>query len=680
MIFSRPRSRIRPSLAALACALATGCLVQPAAAQTTMTAQAGLEQYYKSEQWLPVQVNLTNQGQPVRAEVRARFATGGDSGSEYRIPQRELQSSANQNHTLYLKAPVSYSSQSLVLDLYRDGRLINTIRPTLRMLNDGDWLVAGIGNEDSTLKQLTTARLSPTQLAPSLRPWMRSGSQPQVQVANLEPGDVPDRWQGLQAVDMLVIGDLSEREFTNERAAAIRDYVTAGGTLVITGGIDWKRLTAPFYRDLLPVKVTGGGTASGLPSTQARGGGFSAGSAYPIALSEPLPGATVMDRYQGRPMVVKGKQGAGRVYFLAFDPARPPFRAWEGSVEFWKSLLLDPKESRVLHSIASTELSDNPYGGFGGGQPRLSDAPFAISQLDIPAFYIVALFLLAYIIVLVPVNYFVLKAKDKKEYAWLTTPAIVLVFSVAAYMIGYGFKGGRTLLVKVGVIEANAGQGSAPFLSYAGLFSPRKTGYDLQPTSGAGSASDTGTVLLSEPAREQSGRGIRALYGDEAQKVEDFAVDMWAMRVVKSEGIVRLGNGVRASLDTSRKKLSGKIANETPLTLRECQLIIGGQAIPLGDLNPGQEVPVEATRPSQATGTLVPPSLLTSIKGSRDEQRMKQALLQPLSTLSGSGAASWTAGSHPILMAWVREPIASIQINGGAPREQTATLLLVHLK
>lgn len=671
----------RRLVAASLLGLAAASPARPAEAQTTLSAQGGLEQYYKSEHWLPVQVTLTNQGEAVRAEVRARFASG-EGGTEFRIPPRELQGQANQVHTLYIKSPVSYSTQALVLDLYRDGRLINTIRPPLRMLNDGDWLVVGIGAEDSTLKQLTTARLTNTQLAPSLRPWMRASSQPQVAVASLQPGEVPDRWQGLEAANMVVIGDVSEREFTGERAAALRDYVAAGGTLVITGGVDWQRLTSPFYSELLPVRVTGGGTLTGLPHPQVRGRGFSGGGTYPIALAEPLPGATVMDRHQGRPAIVRGTRGAGRVYFLAFDPARPPFRNWEGSVDFWKSLLLDPRDSRLLQAIATSEANNGQWNpGFGGtgGQPRLADAPYAISQLDIPAFYVVAIFLLAYIVVLVPVNYFVLKAKDKKEYAWLTTPAIVLVFSVAAYMIGYGFKGGRTLLVKVGVIEANTGQSAAPFVSYAGLFSPRKTGYDLQVAAGGDGAAGSPSALLSEPQSQRGSQGMRVLFED-SQKIEDFAVDMWAMRVVKTEGVARLGSGVTADLRRTGKAVSGKVRNQTPYALEDCHLLLGGRAVPVGTLGPGQEVSVDAELGTQGSGTLVPPSLLTNIKGSREEQRMKQAVLQPLSTLSYSNQGGLPAPNHPVLIGWVRESVARIQINGGTPREQSATLMVVHLK
>src|SRR5687768_18578601 len=61
-----------------------------ARAQAVVTAEAGLDRYYKSQRWLPVQVTLTNQGAPARVEVRARMTDTGQGVHEYRIPEKEL--------------------------------------------------------------------------------------------------------------------------------------------------------------------------------------------------------------------------------------------------------------------------------------------------------------------------------------------------------------------------------------------------------------------------------------------------------------------------------------------------------------------------------------------------------------------------------------------------------------
>jgi hypothetical protein len=343
-------------------------------------------------------------------------------------------------------------------------------------------------------------------------------------------------------------------------------------------------------------------------------------------------------------------------------------------------MLLMQVREQILPIVSGQDWADNPYGGVVSGS-RLASAPYAISQLDIPAFYIVALFLLAYIIVLVPVNYYFLKARDKKEYAWVTTPAIVALFSIGAYAIGYGFKGGSTLLVRVGLVEARSGHDSAPHLTYAGLFSPRKTTYDVQlAATDAASSADAAATLLSEPQGSGPVGGLRIVQADSSPRVDEFGVDMWAMRVLKGEGVTRLGGGFAGTMRRVGKGITGEIRNNSPYTLESCRLVVGNSVHPVGDLGPGKTISVnEKSLKPGASGTLLPMTLLEKLDGSRDEQRIRRAVLQPLCGASVVGASGWQPPKGPMLLGWVKEPIARVQINGREPREQAATLMIVHL-
>ena len=661
---------------ALSGAVALG---RPAAAQVTMNADAGFERMYKSQRWVPVQVTLTNAGKPARVEVRARFSSG-ESPQEYRIPERTVPSNANETHTLCIKAPYHYSAQPITLDLYSDGRLINTVRASTALCSDGDWLVLGIGAGD-TLKLLTAATMSKQQTAPYSRNWGgNSGNPVRINVALQEPRVAPDRWQAYDPVDMVVLGNVSERDLTPEQQSALRDWVNAGGTLVITGGPNWNRLATPFFQELLPVEVTGSQTVSGLPA-------FVSGSPSPsgapaiLTTSRPKPGAEVRTQINGAPLIADGAKGSGRVIFMAFDPTAPPFRDWRGATPMWKETLQSIRRPRVIPAIELTESADDAqnaaYQAQVAGQngTRLADAPYAIPQLDIPSFYLVALFLLAYIVVLVPANYFFLKARDKKEYAWLTTPAIVAVFSLGAYGIGYGFKGGRTLLVKVGVVEAQAGQDSAPSLVYAGLFSPSKSGYDIRPVLAGSTQPDSG-ILLSDPNAAHDAQNLRVLQ-DDTQRLEDFGVDMWAMRMVKAEGMVRLKSGVTATYRRQGRQLSGSVTNNSPYTLDDCLVMYLNQTANVGQLKPGQTLPFTVAAQVSGSSQL---TLNAPATGSREEQRMKQSVIGAVSSHVAAGQfGSTQSGPEPLLLGWMKEPVSPLLINGGTPRELSTTLMVVHL-
>lgn len=661
---------------------------RPAAAQATITVDPGLAQSYRSESWLPVRVTLTNQGAPARVEVRARFFAMGQGVQEYRIPPRELPSGANELHTLYMKSPRTYGSQPITVDFYRDGRVINTVRPNLRPVSDDAWLIYGIGPAQNTapLNLLSTATMPPRSQSFQRVPPPNQRSTPAT-VAVSEASAAPDRWQGLEAVDAVVLAGVSERDFRPEQLAAIRDYAVAGGTVVVTGGLNWNRLDTPFFREMLPVRVNRSATASSLVGSSF---GVPPGGAFPISTATPRPDSQILFGTERQPMVVSGRKGSGRVLFVAFDPSLPPFRDWSETRSVWATLLEQRVPGTLIGTVTGNEASYDEYGvppGYygGGGQGRLADAPFAIPQLDIPAFYVVALFLLSYVVILVPVNYFFLKARDKKEYAWITTPIIVALFSVGAYLIGYAFKGGNTLAVKVGLVEARADQTAAPFLFYTGLFSPRKTGYDVQFAAATPQQDAFSNALFSEPESSRSRAGL-LLSMEDQPKVEDFAVDMWAMRVLKSEGVAQIGQGVQSQVQVRGNRAQGSVRNGTPFHLEDCVIVAGSEVAPVGDLAPGGTTQVSLTNGAVgAPGALLPATVASRIQGNSQQARMRRAVLEALG--GGGSYPSYPGRAQPAsvpsavrLIGWIREPVGKLQVDGKAPREVAETLLVVHFK
>ena len=95
--------------------------------------------------------------------------------------------------------------------------------------------------------------------------------------------------------------------------------------------------------------------------------------------------------------------------------------------------------------------------------------------LDAPGADVVGLFLLAYVLILVPINYLVLKRLDKKEWAWVTVPALVVVFAVTTYGVGYAAKGSSVFVNRAAVVETTAGERQAGLYTELGLFSPHRT-------------------------------------------------------------------------------------------------------------------------------------------------------------------------------------------------------------
>jgi hypothetical protein len=213
-----------------------------------------------------------------------------------------------------------------------------------------------------------------------------------------------------------------------------------------------------------------------------------------------------------------------------------------------------------------------------------------------PSFQIISLFLLLYIVCLVPVNYLVLRKLDRRELAWVTTPAIVVVFSVAAYALGFVLKGNAVQLGAAGLFEIQATTGAGHAQGYYALFSPRKHSYDISfgaervvarvpRVRGSGWAGGfTEEARLDTPFQVASG---------ERDQIEDLTVQMWDQKVFTARGPVILEAGMPGDLRVDGQQcLGGTLTNQLGFDLQGCVIAFRDQTTSLGDVPNGQPVNV----------------------------------------------------------------------------------------
>ena len=110
-----------------------------------------------------------------------------------------------------------------------------------------------------------------------------------------------------------------------------------------------------------------------------------------------------------------------------------------------------------------------------------------------------------------PINYLVLRRLDRREWAWVTMPVLIVVFSVGAFGLGRALKGSDTIVNTIAIVRGAAGAESGLGQVYVGVFSPSRRTFDVRVGGGA---------LLSNPISiQQQGVGgapLDILLGDPA--------------------------------------------------------------------------------------------------------------------------------------------------------------------
>jgi hypothetical protein len=244
----------------------------------------------------------------------------------------------------------------------------------------------------------------------------------------------------------VVIDQVDSAGLSGAQLQALRDFVGLGGTLVVAGGMDWRRTLAPLPADLLPMVPQATATASLQPLAQLAG--VTAPDMIALAATGSLrQGARQLLTADGVVLAAELDHGSGRIVELAFDPGGSPVAGSPYAELAWKQAL-----ARSLSDLAGgipgapSVLAPDPQ--FTAFLPTAGEAP-------LPAPALVGLVLLVYVLLAAPLNYLlVYRRLHRPALMWLTAPVTAVLFTAIFYAVGSSLQGGvedhEIQVVKVG--------------------------------------------------------------------------------------------------------------------------------------------------------------------------------------------------------------------------------------
>lgn len=612
----------------------------------------------KYGEWLPLVVELENSGADVRGRVQVRLSDSEQQG--YAQPV-ELPRGARKQITLYV-VPNNFSRRIEVV-FVRDGSLqpLVTTEVTVRPVPNIRFVAAAITAGGDGLEALAGIN------------FRGERQSDQAVLVPLTLATLPERPEALRTLDMLILSGVDTSTLTPRQQAALEQYVALGGTLVLGGGPEAARVLAGIPDTLRPVTLAGEASLDTLSSFQPfTGEEVRVNGPFPAARGEGEATATVRLQEGTLPLLVEREVGHGVVIWLALDPSLTPFDAWAGTEEFWLAVV----GNRAFYPLdmppdmAPRQMSNND----------LFYALQNMPSLDLPSLRLLIPLLGAYILIIGPVNYFVLRRQRRLELAWVTIPVVTLLFSVGAYGLGFQLRGSDVILNQVAIAQAVPGGQGAYVRSAIGVFSPARRSYDL---------AVSGEVLLShsqvnvDPFSGSPNIDTNAiLVQGEPALIENLTVNQWSLQSVMAESLATEGFGIEGDLETSGGELRGSVTNRSAHTWEDVVVILGNQFVRLGTMAPGEskEVTLEAPEGINQGSPDVAWRIFENQFGQSGASRTVQVRQQLLSSVySGSLAMERNAIAQsraPVLIAWLTEPIHQVELEGGSRLSSVATTLL----
>ncbi|MFZ5829645.1 MAG: hypothetical protein ACOY3P_06140 [Planctomycetota bacterium] len=608
---------------------------------------------YKAGLWTPVEVLLRGADGLIGAELV--FTVPDGEGVPSRISttlSSGLPRDAAGNSVVRLVARFGRVTSTASVELRQDGRVLTERRFAASRVAKGDFPPA-------LQSQKLIVVVGPDSLgvddAIGLQ-GLEADRRPVVALVGSVDA-LPDRWIGYEGVDALVIATADPASFAgwqggDPRAQALVRWIESGGKLLLTAGSRAETV----FADASPLApLAPGKLARMMNLRQTTALESFARSASPVPA--PAPGETaglrvgvfedvrgVIEAREGNlPLVIRMRHGFGQVIFFGGDLELSPLAEWADR-RFLVARLLD-----LPTTLAADEDQRGSvmHGGYTDLAGQLRSALDQFTGIQLISFWAVAAAVIAYVLIIGPLDYYLVRRVVKRPWlTWVTSPLIVVAFSLAAYAIAVAYKGEEIRSRQIELVDIEASTGLARGTSWLGFFSPRVAAYDIRieprtpegeptvedrfvawlglPGSALGGMEAGGAEAMLWPAGYQFGPGLK--------QIEGLPLAAWSSRSLTARWIGHAEPGIEANLVDEGEIPTGSIINRMPVGLERCLLAYGTWAYELGAIEAGGAVTLNMMSRRSELKTLLTGWRIVFQGGQGDRYRQEATPYDPAST------------------------------------------------
>jgi hypothetical protein len=580
-------------------------------------ARVGFAGRYKVGLWTPMEVTLRGGDAAVSGQVRASLSDSDGLNCTFVAPE-PCQAPPGQETRVPLVVRFGHETGTLTLELL-DGQttrvsksFVSAQTPSTGQLpsalRPGQRLIVSVGATPGGMENALPNS---------------EGKMPRNVIAAVDDfAELPMGWQGYEAADVVILST-SRRELLAQlarqpsRIEALDQWVRMGGTLVLTAGENAEEVIgkkSPLAR-LLPGRYVG---IHHLHSQEATAWETLAGGHNPIPPPKSgetvdVPAARLAD-VQGRiearandiPLVVRQGRGLGQVVFVAADLDGPSLRAWSDRPQLLAAILGLPVSEPPVE--AGNDVESYGYDDL-AGQLRSSLEQFRGVRL-VP-FFVVALLVVLYILLIGPGDYFLLRRLRRgMTWTWITFPAVVVLFAAGGYWASDWLKRDVLRVNQVDLIDISA-DGTARGTSWFSIFSPRAETFDLSLQARLPSGGVPQGTSASLGWFGKAGNGFNGMYNRDVQSAgpvggqgytigsaldaaRDVPIPVWSCKNLVYRSLGRADDqGLETALQEENRQPAGTITNRLKhggkgITLTHAYLAHDGWAYLLGTLRPGE--------------------------------------------------------------------------------------------
>ena len=557
------------------------------AGSVRMDVRAGFDGAGRVGGWVPLDVQLVNEGSEIKANVQVVVDQPGGRSTYSYVPTTfslpvVLPRLSNRQFSMEVNLPQATNNR-LTARLLKDpgGELITEQDINMTRVPLGDYFCGVLARDPSQYDFLSALDLPP--------PIRRARTAP------LDPATVPDRAQLLGSFDCLIIDNAATAQLRPEQLEAIQVWVGTGGLLIEVGGATWQSTLGPLPPDLLPVEPSG---LTNVQSLSALGDFMETPMDQPgpwlVSNSRPRTdrGAHVVVAQDGVPLVVASKSGDGTVIYLAFEPTSRNFRQWGGNEALWRYLIT---HASLDNGVGSALV--RPYLRWGGRPPRLSMADFSTQPRPTLDWFWT---LMGFYGLAVGGALFVFGRRGMVGWSVLSVVGLTVGASALAIIMALQRAEPDAAITRVVVVRPIAvGNSSAAYThEYVSVLAKRDGTYNFVLPQ-----EDLSRGLyfpFPRPSDESDSSWPFTVLEGAQPSLQNMQLQQGQLATAQIDGQLKEAPGVQADLQIDHGALTGIVTNRTGGRLSDAYVVVDSDIRPIGTLEKDQSSQVDFLLPPQA--------------------------------------------------------------------------------
>ncbi|WP_186580629.1 hypothetical protein [Aquibacillus kalidii] len=609
--------------------------------------EAGINGKAKMEQGLPVTLTITNNKEDFSGDLVITIPKNYQSIGDTIIPI-DIASGATKT--------IKFSLPGMIgMDVLRQGPSQAKVQQF--HLYEGDWKDGKEVKIDSKL-EITPTYVQQNQLIigvlserPDSLNYLKLtslvGNTPEMLV--LDEEDLPSEAVGYEVFDLLVINDYAIAKLPVDIQKTIVEWVHDGGTLVV-GSEPGMEQQLGELSELLPLSITGKETVQTIESyAEFSENGIEVDN-LEIFTGDLKDQATVQFDEHGIPLVMELNAGKGTVTQFSYDLGHPSFSDWKGNEMLWQA---------IVNQITVNMNQNMQQQGYVMGEDLVSIAnQFAtLANFELPT---LVLLFVVYLLVIIPILFFVLKKMDKREWAWVVIPVIAVISSIGLYATGAKDRLGSIQASSASIISINeqgvgGGEGAISMLSQDSGSYILNVNKSLHPFPSNGSYSGEMSTV-NRPVIETDG---------DIQNLHYLDVEFWSPRSASIDIPTQQYGYFEADLQIKDGAIKGNLTNKFAYDFEDVYLLSGQKYEKIGKLEANETKKIKMSTSKnqlfQSPGPDLAYQMFGAQNGSMNQMSEDQKKIELLSNAIRNHM--YAADNTPILIGFTNQQLVKINVN-----------------